>query len=109
MAPKIFTLLRSPVTAISGGLPTRLQVAWSVESCRKLASSVKRRAQFRARAFLKLGINAAVPAILRCGIGARQYPAGPLHRKPQSTKQFAHMAGVILHPELLLDDPGDPG
>src|SRR4051812_13802851 len=50
-APKIFTFLRSPVTAISGGLPIRLQVAWSVESCRKLASSVKMSAQFRALAF----------------------------------------------------------
>jgi len=51
MAPKILTFLRSPVTAISGARPTRLQVAWSVESCRKLASSVKMSAQFRARAF----------------------------------------------------------
>src|ERR1035437_1453810 len=51
MAPRIFTLLRSPVTGISGGHPTRLQVAWSVESCRKLASSVKRSAQCRERAF----------------------------------------------------------
>src|SRR5208283_2816938 len=41
MAPRIFTLLRSPVTGISGGWPTRLQVACRVESCRKLASSVK--------------------------------------------------------------------
>src|SRR5262249_43192748 len=46
-----FTFLRSPVTGISGGHPTRLQVAWSVESCRKLASSVKMSAQFRKRAF----------------------------------------------------------
>src|SRR5690348_2751717 len=51
MAPRIFTFLRSPVTGISGGCPTRLQVAWSVESCRKLASSVKMSAQCRDRAF----------------------------------------------------------
>src|SRR5258708_22095449 len=51
MAPRIFTLLRSPVTGISGGHPTRLQVAWSVESCRKLASSVKMSAPRRAGAF----------------------------------------------------------
>ena len=51
MAARIFTFLRSPVMGISGGHPMRLQVAWSVESCRKLASSVKRRAQWRERAF----------------------------------------------------------
>src|ERR1035437_8424889 len=45
MAPRIFTLLRSPVTGTWGGWPTRLQVACSVESCRKLASSVKINAQ----------------------------------------------------------------
>src|SRR4051794_11065431 len=50
-APEIFTFLRVPVAAISGGLPMRLQVAWSVESCRKLVSSEKMSAQFRARAF----------------------------------------------------------
>jgi hypothetical protein len=44
----IFTLLRSPVTGTSGGQPTRLQVACRVESCRKLASSVKISAQCRA-------------------------------------------------------------
>jgi hypothetical protein len=47
----IFTLLRSPVTGISGGWPTRLQVACRVESCRKLASSVKISARFSVRAF----------------------------------------------------------
>src|SRR5712692_392541 len=51
MAPRIFTLLRSPVTGTSGGQPTRLQVACRVESCRKLASSVKISAQCRAWAF----------------------------------------------------------
>src|SRR5437870_8326675 len=51
MAPRIFTLLRSPVTETSGGQPTRLQVACRVESCRKLASSVKISAQCRAGAF----------------------------------------------------------
>ena len=49
--PRIFTFLRSPVTGTSGGHPTRLQVAWMVESCRKLASSVKMSAQCRERAF----------------------------------------------------------
>ena len=51
MAPRIFTFLRSPVTGTSGGRPTRLQVACKVESCRKLASSVKISAQCRERAF----------------------------------------------------------
>src|SRR5438270_401736 len=41
MAPKIFTLLRCPVTGTSGGQPIRLQVACRVESWRKLASSVE--------------------------------------------------------------------
>lgn len=50
-APRIFTFLRSPVTGTSGGQPTRLQVACSVESCRKLASSVKINAQCRDWAF----------------------------------------------------------
>lgn len=40
MAPRILTLLRSPVTGISGGRPIRLQVACRVESWRKLASSI---------------------------------------------------------------------
>jgi hypothetical protein len=43
--------LRSPVTGTWGGWPTRLQVACSVESCRKLASSVKINAQCSVRAF----------------------------------------------------------
>src|SRR5216683_5929487 len=51
MAPKIFTLLRCPVTGTSGGQPTRLQVACRVESWRKLASSVKINAQFCRCAF----------------------------------------------------------
>jgi len=42
---------RAPVTGISGGWPTRLQVACRVESCRKLASSVKISARFSVRAF----------------------------------------------------------
>src|SRR5207237_186154 len=46
MAPRILTLLRCPVTGISGECPTRLQVACRVESWRKLASSVKISAQF---------------------------------------------------------------
>src|SRR5260370_41302209 len=40
-------VLAFSVTGTSGGQPTRLQVAWSVESCRKLASSVKISAQCR--------------------------------------------------------------
>src|SRR5207302_5228769 len=47
MAPKIFTLLRCPVTGTSGGQPIRLQVACRVESWRKLASSVKIRTLHR--------------------------------------------------------------
>jgi hypothetical protein len=43
--------LRSPVTGISGACPTRLQLACSVESCRKLASSVKISARFWVRVF----------------------------------------------------------
>jgi hypothetical protein len=49
--PKIFTLLRCPVTGTSGGQPIRLQVACRVESWRKLASSVKINAQFCRCAF----------------------------------------------------------
>jgi hypothetical protein len=44
-------LLRCPVTGISGGWPTRLHVAYRVESWRKLASSLKIRGQFWAWAF----------------------------------------------------------
>src|SRR5260370_20543158 len=51
IAPKIFTLLRCPVTRTSAGQPTRLQVACKVESWRKLASSVKINAQFCRCAF----------------------------------------------------------
>src|SRR6478672_9312453 len=99
MAPRIFTFLRSPVTGTSGGHPMRLQVAWSVESCRKLASSVKMSAQCRERVFFKGGIDAAVPSVLCRGIGARQHAAGPLHRKSPAMKQSAHMAGMILNTE----------
>src|SRR6266852_6258077 len=109
MAPRIFTFLRSPVTGTSGGQPTRLQVAWRVESCRKLASSVKISAQCRDCAFFKAGIDAAVPSVLRRGIGARQHAAGPLHRKSPAVKQLAHMPRMILNPELLLDHPGNHG
>ena len=52
MAPRILTLLRSPVTGISGGRPMRLQVACRVESWRKLASSLKISAQFLIWTFL---------------------------------------------------------
>src|SRR5271169_1555657 len=45
MAPRILTLFRSPVTGICGGWPTRLHVAYKVESWRKLASSLKIRAR----------------------------------------------------------------
>src|ERR1700758_4764899 len=109
MAPRIFTFLRSPVTGISGGHPTRLKVVWSVESCRKLASSVKMSAQCRERAFFKRGIDAAVPSVLGCGIGARQHTARPLHRKSPAMKQFPYLAGMILNTELLLDHPGNHG
>src|ERR1700694_356330 len=109
MAPRIFTLLRSPVTGISGGQPTRLQVACKVESCRKLASSVKISAQCRAWAFFKLRIDAAAQAVLRRDIGAGQNAARTLHRKSPGMKQLAHMTGVILDAELLLDHPSDHG
>src|SRR5438128_7726165 len=84
MAPRIFTFLRAPVTGISGGHPTRLQVAWSVESCRKLASSVKMSAQCRDRAFF-LGRDRCGGAIgpaprhrrapARGGVVARKIPS----------------------------------
>src|SRR5258707_8113541 len=102
MAPRIFTFLRSPVTGTSGGHPTRLQVAWSVESCRKLASSVKISAQCRDWAFFEGRIDAAVPSVLRRGIGARQHAARSLHPKTPTMKQFSHLAPMILNPELLL-------
>src|SRR5260370_9438267 len=109
MAPRIFTFLRSPVTGTSGGQPTRLQVAWSVESCRKLASSVEISDQCRDWAFCEGRIDAAVPSVLRRGIGARQHAARALHRKSPTMKQFAHVARMILNPELLLDHPGNHG
>src|SRR5207247_4307245 len=109
MAPRIFTLLRSPVTGTSGGQPTRLQVACRVESCRKLASSVKISAQCRAWAFFKVRIDVPAPAVLRRDIGAGQNAAWTLHRKPPGMEQLAHMAGVIRDAELLLDHPGDHG
>src|ERR1700686_298160 len=59
--------------------------------------------------FFKGGIDAAVPSVLRCGIGACQHAAGPLHREPPAVKQLAHMARMILNPELLLDHPGNHG
>src|SRR5712691_5982756 len=109
MAPRIFTLLRSPVTGTSGGQPTRLQVACRVESCRKLASSVKISAQCRAWAFFKVRIDPAAPAVLRRDIGAGQNAPWTLHRKSPGRKQLAHMTGVILDAELLLDHPGNHG
>jgi hypothetical protein len=69
---------------------------------------VKISAQCR-EAFFKGRIGTAVPAVLRYGVGAGQYAAGPLHRKSPGMKQLAHMAGMILDPELLLDYPGDHG
>jgi hypothetical protein len=59
--PRIFTLLRSPRMGTSGGRPVRLQVTRSVESCRKLASSVKFNAPFSVWAFFKVGIGLPVP------------------------------------------------
>jgi hypothetical protein len=66
-------------------------------------------AQCRDRAFFKGGIDAAVPSVLRCRVGARQHAAGPLHRKSPSVKQFAHVAGMILNAEFLLDHPSNHG
>src|SRR5208283_496201 len=109
MAPKILTLFRCPVPGICGGWPTRLQVAYKVESWRKLASSLKIRAQFWSWAFFKIGIDLAVPAILQPGVGFGQNPSWALHRKAQFMQQFAHVAGMVMHPELLLDHPGDHG
>src|SRR3990167_9954107 len=95
MAPRILTLLRSPVTGISGGCPMRLQVACRVESCRKLASSVKISARFSRRAFFKVGVGMPVPAILLHGIGARQQTASALHRKTPTMQELAHLSGVV--------------
>src|SRR6266852_1300939 len=61
------------------------------------------------RLFFKAGIDAAVPSVLRRGIGARQHATGPLHRKSPAVKQLAHMPRMILNPELLLDHPGNHG
>src|SRR5438034_6398986 len=93
MAPRIFTLLRSPVTGTSGGQPTRLQVACRVESCRKLASSVKISAQCRAWAFFKVRIDVPAPAVLRRDIGAGQNAAWTLHRKPPGMEQQSSGGG----------------
>src|SRR5271166_2693850 len=109
MAPKILTLFRCPVTGICGGWPTRLQVAYKVESWRKLASSLKIRAQSWFWAFFKIGIDLAVPAILQLGVGFGQNPSWALHRKAQFMQQLAHMAGVVVHSELLLNHPRDHG
>src|SRR5438874_4065469 len=84
MAPKIFTLLRCPVTGTSGGQPTRLQVACRVESWRKLASSVKINAQFCRCAFFKTGIGVALPAILLVRVGSGQHATRTLHREAQT-------------------------
>jgi len=107
MAPRIFTFLRSPGTGTSGGWPTRLQVACKVESWRKLASSVKIKAQFCAWAFFNLWIGASMPSVLRGGVGPRQYAPGPLHREAERVKQLAHMSRMVGDAELLLDHPGN--
>src|SRR5580693_4976454 len=91
MAPKIFTLLRCPVTGTSGGQPTRLQVVCRVESWRKLASSVP------------------LPAILLISVGSGQHATRALHGEAQTMEQLAHMAWMIMNSEFLLDDPGDHG
>jgi hypothetical protein len=106
MAPRIFKLLRSPVTGTSGGQPTSLQVACRVESCRKLASSVKISAQYRAWAFFKVRIDAPTPTV---HIGAGQHAARALHRKSPGMEQLTHMARVMVDAELLLDHAGDHG
>src|ERR1017187_201711 len=105
MAPRILMLLRSPVTGISGGCPTRLQVACSVESCRKLASSVKISARLWVRAFFKVGIGAPMPAVLRSSIGARQDAAGALHREAHLVQQLPHVSRMVGDAEFLTQSP----
>src|ERR1017187_5851343 len=87
MAPRILMLLRPPVTGISGGCPTRLQVACSVESCRKLASSVKISARLWVRAFFK-GWD-------RCADAAAQDAAGALHREAHLVQQLPHVSRMV--------------
>src|SRR5450759_1625776 len=97
MAPRIFTLLRSPVTETAGGQPTRLQVACRVESCRKLASSVKINAQCRTWAFF-LGSD-------RCA-GA----SGPAPRHRSGPEYCADAAPKIpSHEATCAHDRGDTG
>ena len=103
-------LLRSPVNGTSGGRPTRLQVACIVESCRKLASSVKISARLWVSGlFFKVGIGAPMPAVLRSSVGARQYAAGALHGEAHLVKQFAHVPRMVGDAELLLDHPSQHG
>src|SRR2546425_11881620 len=102
MAPKIFTFFRSPVTGTSGGQPTRLHVAWRVESCRKLASSVKSSAQFCARAFFNVGIGIALPTITLGGSGSRQYAFRSLHGKANLVKNLADVTRMVLNSEFFL-------
>src|SRR5215472_13299237 len=92
MAPRIFMFLRSPVTGTSGGHPTPLPVAWMVESCRKLAWSVKMSVQFRERAFFNGRIDAPVPSVLRRGIGARQHAMRAWHAPPDCSGRSFHDA-----------------
>src|SRR5467141_3665897 len=101
MAPKIFTLLRCPVTGTAGGQPIRLQVACRVESWRKLASSVI--------FFFKTGIGVPLPAILLVSVGSGQHATRALHGEAQTMEQLAHMARMIMNAEFLLDDPGNHG
>ena len=50
-----------------------------------------------------------MPAILRLGVGFGPNPSWALHRKAQFKQQLAHVAGMVVHPELLLNHPGDHG
>ena len=75
-----------------------------MESCRKLASSVKISDQCRDWAFFfKGGIDAAVPSVLSAASARASTRRGRCTENPQPVKQFAHMARMILNPELLLD------
>src|SRR5258708_24977221 len=103
MAPKIFTLLRCPVTGTSGGQPTRLQVACRVESWRKLASSANINAQFCRCVFFKAGISVPLRATLLVSVGWTQPATPALPAEAQTMEQHAHMSGVITNAEFLPD------
>src|SRR5580765_2934218 len=64
---------------------------------------------FAAALFFKAGEDIPLPAILLVSVGSGQHATRALYGEAQTMEQLAHMAGMIMNAEFLLDGPGDHG